>query len=536
MTWGFDIINQTWSVLRPQGYIPDGRFGASCDVVDGHLVVYGGHLPSDGVLWATGESSDNVIVLHGETAEDLRWTRLDVNSGPAGRYLHSSAPLLFNGVTEILILGGLSMGPVPVGDWKQQEIFMESFTGTNESESVTTSLLWDTWSLKLDFTNFTGTWTRRALNSTIPRVAMPCAAFEQTNVVCVGGFSSFDSFFQEHPDYATLIYPVTFDEWIDLNISATRSPQPLYNGMMQPAWDASHGESLFLFGGTNWNGPQSSMYRISSVQNQFQYCNGVPQLYWDQIHPLSSPWPRAETGGVELDGQLYIFGGRVELEFLPLNDLWRFDTGTSEWRLLFPLTKQDAALGPPGRVGMAVALGVHQGSDMLLVYGGQTTDQPGFTIFGDIWAWNISSNSALAWLKLDSNCTEAGVCMPKPRVAAAYTMIGEYQLVISGGWYGNRTFGTGWDGFTYNDTWIFDMNSLTWSQLVSNNEAPSGRLYANLVHLRNKLYRFGGGVWREKNPLLGPSNVALINTLYAFDLETKLWSVIPTSGQVPPAM
>jgi len=90
-----------------------------------------------------------------------------------------------------------------------------------------------------------------------------------------------------------------------------------------------------------------------------------------------------------------------------------------------------------------------------------------------------------------------------------------HRIILFGGFY---------PGVIFSDVYSLDLHTRTWEKL---SEGPLQRAYhtAALDNITNRMIVFGGG----------DSVLATTNQTWQFDLDTKQWSQITTTGTIPPA-
>lgn len=172
------------------------------------------------------------------------------------------------------------------------------------------------------------------------------------------------------------------------------------------------------------------------------------------------PIARAEHTAVNINGQLYIFGGLTEDGFM--NDIYSFDPIALRWSIV------DYPMGPipSRRAGHAAT---ERGGDQFVLFGGRTGNTLNFTkeisMMNDVW--NFDSVRQI-WRHLRPTNAQA----PSPRQYAATAVMGA-RLYIFGGI-------DGLSDVVFNDVWSFDLFSQTWNQLSPNSGAVTG---LSLIHI-----------------------------------------------------
>lgn len=241
--------------------------------------------------------------------------------------------------------------------------------------------------------------------------------------------------------------------WVDLN--PTSSPQPSTEASM--AYDPTVGK-LILFGGT-------------SGSRETQAYNGIANTW--TLLTTSGPLARAGAS-MAFDpslGEIILFGGTNVATYF--DDTWRFNSTSKVWTQLTPAMSP----GPRTEAPMAVDPQLHAP----VIFGGFLLDVNGEHYFNDTWAFLSDFNT---WTNLDPSPP-----LPAPRAGAS--MVADpllNRLILFGGF--NKTTGT-----LYNDTWVFDFISNTWTD-VTPTDSPSGRWDASMAFdsVTGRTVLFGGSI------------------------------------------
>lgn len=236
--------------------------------------------------------------------------------------------------------------------------------------------------------------------------------------------------------------------------------------------------------------------------------------------PIAVPSARGEIEGVWDAGRarMLVFAGdqgspvmcMSQTEFVA--DVWAFHTDCDNFEALEP------APGMPARGRYALALDATR--ERALIHGGRYRAgiSGTYTLFDDLWAFEFATDS---WVQLAS----AGG--PSPRSNHVAVVSGD-QLVVFGG-------NASTDGLNFTplaDTWLFDLDAETWTEL-STSSPPSARLFhsATVDPASGTILVFGGG---DENAFLGP----FFRDLWALELDPSgaagTWTLLDSGTAGPP--
>lgn len=170
------------------------------------------------------------------------------------------------------------------------------------------------------------------------------------------------------------------------------------------------------------------------------------------------------------------------------------------------------------------AAGIDAALGKLVVFGGDVgvpvkcSPAPAFN--GETWVYDIGCGR---WQLVD------GANGPSARARSASAVDeATHKLYVYGGRYRAGSSGA----YTqFNETWAFDIATLTWSKVATTGGPAAGLTNATMAHhpVRNALYLFGGNS-SSSGLTLTPSNA-----LWKLDLATGAWSRLNPVGQAPAA-
>ena len=231
--------------------------------------------------------------------------------------------------------------------------------------------------------------------------------------------------------------------------------------------------------------------------------------------PTDIPTARGEIGAAysPVTGQLVFFGGDAGI---PENcssrtdfqsDTWVYEEDCGNWRQIDDDTPSPAA---------RYAHGYDPVRDRFLIWGGRYRDgtEGNYTLRKKGYAYSFADEK---WRKLPEG--------PSARAIVAGAVAGD-RFVIYGGT-GSKN-GANYSP-VYDETWILDLESETWSQL-STNGGPGKRIFhAMASDGADKVWLFGGG---DENAFFGP----FFSDIWELDLASGTWTELHDGeGQGAPA-
>lgn len=191
--------------------------------------------------------------------------------------------------------------------------------------------------------------------------------------------------------------------------------------------------------------------------------------------------------------------------------MWAFDDVCGTWSEVTP----DSGPTPRGRMAMAAS------DDALWLFGGRWREDGSasgaYTMYDELWRYDVAAGT---WSMADSGGGPSG----RADTAMVYDAEGN-QLVLFGG--NSSTSGLNFNAL--NDTWIFDIDDGTWSE-VSTLESPRPRLYHGQAWDpgRRWMVIYGGG----DNDAFNPA-VPYMADLWAFDVAEGAWIELAPSAGAP---
>ncbi|KAJ8702368.1 hypothetical protein PTI98_001088 [Pleurotus ostreatus] len=273
--------------------------------------------------------------------------------------------------------------------------------------------------------------------------------------------------------------------------SPSPSPFPRY-GHSLPATATPSGD-LFLFGGLVHELPRNDLYLFSTRDLSATLLQTGGEL----------PSARVGHASALVSSVLIVWGGdtKADPKSKPTDKqddgLYLLNLVSREWTRV---TVHGPA--PVGRYGHAVAM---IGSKFF-VFGGQVDRD----FLNDLWAFDLNSlRTKATWELFDPVTADR----PAPRTGHVCVTHGD-RILIFGGTDGQ---------YHYNDTWAFDMNTRTWSELQCIGFIPSPREGHAAALVDDVMYVFGGRGVDGKD----------LGDLAAFKITNQRWYMFQNMGPSP---
>lgn len=218
-------------------------------------------------------------------------------------------------------------------------------------------------------------------------------------------------------------------------------------------------------------------------------------LPWNQLSPTASPSSRERAPAATDGNVVYVYGGQVSTTTSGFDELWSFD-GTT-WTML---TGSGASAGP--RSGPAMAWDTARGK--LVVFSGKGTGGVWTNHDNETWEWSPTGG----WVQAAPTVS--------PDDHWLFNMV--YAPGVGCVFHG----GTAWDvsgtAYTDSDTWAFD--GTTWTKIATSGPARANgkAIYRPTTH---DIVYFGG------TDLSGTK----VSDTWVLDLGTMTWSQVVTATQ-----
>jgi hypothetical protein len=228
---------------------------------------------------------------------------------------------------------------------------------------------------------------------------------------------------------------------------------------------------------------------------------------WEKTNPAQEPPLFRFWYDLAYDSQserIILFGGNGDL--MQLQDTWAYDYDTNTWTAMTP------AASPKGRWGHAMAYDAE--SDRVILWGASEIGRLPMSEEEKetVWAYDYETNT---WTAIEST--------GGPSYRGYHTMVyhpGTDRIILFGGHsQGDVNFS--------DETWAYDYNSNTWTQLTPATH-PSGRRLHSMVYdeAADKMVLFGGiaGNWLKEE---------INDELWIFDPVLDEWNQVTPDSLNP---
>jgi hypothetical protein len=209
---------------------------------------------------------------------------------------------------------------------------------------------------------------------------------------------------------------------------------------------------------------------------------------WIFMNPSIKPSPRMGHTMANIGGDKVLLFGGTDAGGLNA-ETWVYDFSDNIWTLMTPVLKK-----PSKRTFHAMA---NIGSDRVLLFGGN--DQFGFD--DETWVYDLSDNK---WTEKTTSV--------KPSSRARHSMAGIHGSI------GSKVLlfgGKGTAGLN-NETWIYNLDSNTWTLITSVPKPFKRSFHAMATYGADQVLLFGGSINDSTN--------GMMNDTWVFDLSDNKWS------------
>ncbi|CEQ40571.1 SPOSA6832_02191 [Sporobolomyces salmonicolor] len=292
-------------------------------------------------------------------------------------------------------------------------------------------------------------------------------------------------------------------------------PFPRYGHSVNPLASSPSGD-LYIFGGLVANSVKNDLYLLSCASPQLGA--GPSSLLSVSLIETRGevPGPRVGHASVGVGNVLIVWGGDTKSRPEERQDdgLYLLNLSTREWTRV-----KTIGPAPEGRYGHAAAM---VGSKFF-IFGGQTDDssppaigpggQPVVGGFKNDLGWFDLQKLKLGQPRWSFVEYAPGAVVPPPRTGHTCVTYGD-ALYIFGGTDGQ---------YHYNDTWCFDLQTSTWTELSCIGYIPVPREGHAATLVDDVMYVFGGRGVDGKD----------LEDLAAFKIGNQRWFMFQNMGPAP---
>ncbi|MFX0075813.1 MAG: Kelch repeat-containing protein [Candidatus Hermodarchaeota archaeon] len=328
----------------------------------------------------------------------------------------------------------------------------------------------------------------QADTTSLPTRGNPGMAYdsESDKVVIFGGWNATTT-----PYSSTWIFDYNSDKYTEKK----PSPAPIRRAEAGVVYDSQR-DMIVIFGG------RESFTDTGDFNDSWTYdCNTDT---WTELFPVIAPSPRRAVG-MAYDSEsdrIILFGGQsgvsVEVFF---NETWVGIPGSNTWQKMSPV------LAPPARFSHSMAY--DNESDRVILFGGYS----GSSFFSDTWAYDYNTNS---WEEL-INTTH-----PSARGAPAMVYDSESDRIV--------LFGGAGTSPTFDDTWVYDYNSNSWTQQNPPESPPARSRHGGAYDSQSDRFIIYGGTTGGFNSAFHIND----GKTWAYDLNTDTWEERDLGSTPPP--
>lgn len=253
-------------------------------------------------------------------------------------------------------------------------------------------------------------------------------------------------------------------------------------------------DGILLYGGQTGPPPDGAFlhdtwtYRMAGGWHHLASCPAPP---WGTATAFDSESHRVILFGTVVSDQPQ--GPRAEVA-----QTWSFDPVAERWTNMLP------SEGPTDL--FAPVMAYDSASDRVILFGGNNTvGQPGAT-----WAYDVNAN---AWTQMQR------ALQPPQRAFGHMAYDAQSDAVI--------LFGGGNDPQDFGDTWAYDVDADTWTEM-SPSTGPVPMSYAAMAYdpASDRVILFGGAPSANGERPLGET--------WSYDVEANTWTLLEAGASPPP--
>jgi len=241
---------------------------------------------------------------------------------------------------------------------------------------------------------------------------------------------------------------------------------------------------------------------ISTIASQCAVLSVEKVSEWTNMTPTTVPESRLDTVSVYnvKSDRIILFSGATIGPLVLYNDTWTYDFDNNIW------TKKSPVNMPQGRSSPLMAY--DEESDRTILFSGLKTGPWDWICWNDTWMYNLNNDT---WEIMDPPIQPPGRCWAD----MVYDKDSD-RIILFGGFSGDTI---------YDKTWTYDYNTNKWTDMNPSTH-PSPRWGHRMAYEEesDRIILFGGSIGLPPNPVV-------LNDTWAYDYNSNTWSnMTPTTS------
>ncbi len=454
-TWVYDVVSDTWTQMNPERK-PSARdkHAMTCDLMNNKIMLFGGEDSSgrDDDTWIYDMTSDT-------------WTEMNSVTVPLARFHHAMA---YDSVNNKIVLFGGYDGSYNNETWIY-DAALDTWTLMNPpvkpSARCHHAMAYDSANSRVVlfggvdsngrddetwvYDTAGGIWTKMYPSIRPSARNAHAMAYDSANkkIILFGGYDG-------NYDGETWIYDLVTNTWAKKNPST----KPSARNTHAMVYDSKNNK-VVLFGGYTTTSP---------YYNDETWVYDVVGNTWTQRNPSSKPSARHEHAMVydSTNNRVVLFGGYTTTSPYYNDETWLYNVATDTWKQMNPSSK------PLERLGHSMTY--DSANNKVVLFGGYTTTSPYYN--DETWVYDVATAT---WTEMNPTSKP----LARDRHAIAYDSVNNKVVLLGGG---DRSI-------KFDETWIYDLTSDTWTQMnpATKPSARSGHAMA-FDSMNNKIVLFSG--------------------------------------------
>jgi N-acetylneuraminic acid mutarotase/predicted phosphodiesterase len=232
-----------------------------------------------------------------------------------------------------------------------------------------------------------------------------------------------------------------------------------------------------------------------------------PISFEEAAEPFLEDMPLRQLTPLVYDSEsdrIIIFGGSIENIEVEYSDTWSYDYNTNTWEEMSPSTH------PPASNSHMMAY--HSGADSVVLFGGHTSGSGSdWMNHNQTWTYDYNTDT---WTNMNPAVAPPSMCGGTMEYDSESNLI-----VLFGGWPDG-----GINSPPIRETWTYNLATNTWTNVTTGAE-PSARSWPQMAYdsESDNIVFFGGFA-------LGANLWEIYNDTWTYDANTNTWTEISTEG------